>query len=51
MEEKERLGWDRTFLLALGAFMGVITTAYLIHSLRTMEEGRSSIKLEKAIGE
>ena len=36
--EKERLGWERTFLLALGgglgALVGVLVTAYLIHLSR-----------------
>jgi len=29
------LGWKRTVLLALGAFAGVMVTAYLIHLART----------------
>ena len=33
-EEKERLGWGRTFLLGVGAFLGVIGMAYLIHIFR-----------------
>ena len=27
----EIYGWNRTFLLACGAFAGVLITAYLIH--------------------
>ena len=34
MAEVERLGWNRTFILALGAAAGVLVTAYLIHLLR-----------------
>jgi len=30
-----RMGWDRTFLLALGAFLGVLLTAWLIHLARS----------------
>jgi len=36
--EKERLGWERTYLLAagggIGALIGVLVTAYLIHLSR-----------------
>ena len=28
---EERLGWNRTVALAIGAFVGVIATAYLLH--------------------
>lgn len=39
--EKERLGWKRTYLLALGgglgALLGVLLTAYLIHLSREGE--------------
>ena len=31
---EERLGWKRTFALALGAFAGVVVTAWLIHLAR-----------------
>lgn len=38
MAEKERLGWERTYLLAtgaaLGAAAGVLLTALLIHLAR-----------------
>jgi len=27
----ELKGWDRTFVLAFGAFLGVLITAWLIH--------------------
>lgn len=30
----ETLGWNRTFLLALGAAIGVIVMALIIHSMR-----------------
>ena len=33
-----RMGWKRTFLLALGAFAGVIITAYIIHLVRRKAE-------------
>jgi len=34
MVEVERMGWKRTFLLAIGAGVGVLATAYLIHLMR-----------------
>jgi len=30
----EVVGWNRTFILALGAFLGVIVAAILIHILK-----------------
>ena len=27
-------GWQRTIILALGAFVGVLVTAYIIHELK-----------------
>lgn len=30
----ERMGWNRTFLLAVGAAVGVILMALIIHQLR-----------------
>jgi len=35
MAAEIRLGWNRTYLLALGAAIGVILAAYLIHLWRT----------------
>jgi len=34
MMEVARMGWKRTFLLAIGAGVGVLATAYLIHLMR-----------------
>ena len=34
MMEVGRMGWKRTFLLAIGAAAGVLVTAYIIHIMR-----------------
>ena len=30
----ELTGWNRTFILALGGAIGVLTTAYIIHLIK-----------------
>ena len=35
MNLSELTGWNRTFVLALGAAGGVLATAWLIHALKT----------------